>query len=235
MLREVVSRLVGLLGLHVAGREKIAAALFGEGDTAVTMAGHVIVLEAIPENGYLKRYPIVVVRNGHDAFLCECRACRETRTHHLEKEGFASGKLVTTEGVANFFRGRSPGIGTVSFPATWAPAATDSFAPVTIAGDLAEAVEETADVEHEANRYQWFDLTAVPVNGSVWRLSSTRTLWLFIRESEGWLVVCVPNASWATTDPRHGETRDFGSLLHGALEALRTVEAMTDVAIIAPR
>lgn len=130
----------------------------------------------------------------------------------LDQEGWLGREdCVATEEVAKFFRNRCAGLPEqeeAKYPASYAPAATDSFAPVTIGGDLPEVVAESDDPEWPENLYEWFDLAAVPVGGSVYRLSSTGTLWVFTRREEGWEVSIEAEADYP---------EDMGAFLAGAL------------------
>lgn len=133
-----------------------------------------------------------------------CAQCTD-RTPRLAALGWTGrhDQLSTVE-VAQWFAGRAVGVDWDPGHPTEAPAAGDSFARVTIAGDLGEVVDTTDDSHWEGNHYRWYDLTDVPVGGSVWRLSSTDTLWLFTRrEADRWEVTVVPDAQWAHTRDGH--------------------------------
>ena len=116
----------------------------------------------------------------------------------LEQAGL-TGKL-TTEQVAGWFTSRcNGGLEADEYPEwpnTWAPAAGESFAVVTIGGDLGDAKAITRDGEWPSNDYYWFDLAEVPKRGAVWRISCRRTLWLFYKspdEEDRWTAYAVPN------------------------------------------
>ena len=118
----------------------------------------------------------------------------------LEQAGL-TGKL-TTEQVAAWFVSRcSQGLEPHQYdwPNTWAPAADQSFALVTIDGDLDVSKAITQDAEWRGNEYRWYDLSEVPQRGAVWRISCSRTLWLFYKspidpdEPDFWTAYAVPN------------------------------------------
>ena len=116
----------------------------------------------------------------------------------LEEAGL-TGKLTTSQ-VAGWFVSRCGGGLEADeypeWPDTWAPAAGQSFALVTIGGDLGEAKAITQDGEWSSNNYYWYDLRDVPQRGAVWRVSCLRTLWLFYKspdEADTWTAYAVPN------------------------------------------
>jgi len=115
----------------------------------------------------------------------------------LEEAGL-TGPL-TTEQVAAWFVSRcSQGLEPHQYdwPNTWAPAADQSFALVTIDGDLDVSKAITQDAEWLGNEYRWYDLSEVPQRGAVWRVSCLRTLWLFYKspdEADTWTAYAVPN------------------------------------------
>lgn len=145
--------------------------------------------------------------------------CEEVK-NRLKEMGWdgREDQLNTTE-VAGWFRSRAYGTDEESegFPSTWAPAASSSFAFVSIGGDTGERVATSPDVGLESNDYEWYDFENTPIDGSVYRISCTRTLWAFTRRSEEqWVTTIVPEVSWARTD----DGKSFDSLIEGAKIAL---------------
>lgn len=246
MLNEMISHLVTRLGINSGGHgywaddpayKAVLGALIGESETAVTVVDvayqgdRYLVLGAIDADR-LPRQPLLIRahlhKNADPGTNWGC-ACKGTLPRLQNLRWLGREDKLTTEDVAGFFAGRCNGLGedTSEFPKTWAPSAVESFAPITIAGDLTECVQTTDDTEWDSNHYEWFDLKDVPVGGSVYRLSATNTLWLFTkREATRWEVTIVPSVSWATTS-HHDGSKDFGMLLDGALEAYRMAQRIT--------
>lgn len=111
------------------------------------------------------------------------------------KEAGLDGRL-TTEQVARWFKSRCSGLNpdAYEFPDTWGAAATESFAILTIGGDLRDSVATTEDEDWPQNKYHWYDFDEVR-RGAIWRISSTGTLWLFKRDDEDdfWTAYAVPD------------------------------------------
>jgi len=115
----------------------------------------------------------------------------------LEKAGL-TGKLRTEQIAAWFVSRCSQGLEPHQYdwPKTWAPAADQSFAWVTIDGDLEACKAITQDAEWPGNEFRWYDLQEVPERGAVWRISSSGTLWFFYKspdEEDVWTAYAVPN------------------------------------------
>lgn len=241
MLNDLMPRLVARLGISNGTGcfwandpvyKAVLGALLGESKQTVTVVDveyqgtRWIVLGPVETNRSLPRQPLLVRahlhKNADPGTNWGC-VCKETLPRLQQMDWLGREDKLTTEEVAGFFAGRCNGLGedTTDLPKTWAPAAVESFAPITIAGDLPEPVQTTDDVNWDSNYYEWFDLNDVPVGGSVYRVSGTNTLWLFTKRSGAqWEVTIVPAVSWATTS-NHDGSKDFGALLDGAMEALK--------------
>lgn len=77
---------------------------------------------------------------------------------------------------------------------TWAPAAQESFAKVTIDGDLGPVLAISSDYNWSSNQYEWFDLDQVPFGGYLLRVSATGTAWFFGRKADGsWRAYAFPH------------------------------------------
>jgi len=237
---KIVTRLVSKLEI-TSGEEgsstedpvykEVLAALLGKNDNTITIADaeysgtRWIVLGAVDAE-HASRRPILIKAHLHRAADLSTNwgcICKETLPR-LEKLGWLNRQDgLTTEDVAGFFVSRANGIHkeTAEFPATWAPAAGESFAEVPIGGDLPERAQSTGDENWASNSYDWFDLNDVPIGGAIYRISCNGTLWLFKkREERRWEVTIVPSMKWATTG-RYNGYKDFGALLDGALLAYK--------------
>lgn len=110
----------------------------------------------------------------------------------LEREGL-TGELTTSQ-VASFFRTRAPGIPDYcqDYPDTMAPSSSQSFARVTMGGDLPSRCDPTDDEGNSSGYYDWYDLEEVPLYGIVFRVTCMDTLYLFVRrDRDYWLAYCV--------------------------------------------
>ncbi len=231
----------GQRGVHWAedpAYKAVLGALVGQAKTAVTVVDtpntshRWVVLGAVNDADNQPRLPRLVKAHLHKGadptrnWLCICSDVLP----RLQGLGWLGREdQLSTGEVAGWFTGRCAGLGddAKGLPATWVPAAIESYAPVTIGGDHGERRRTTNDVRWESNYYEWFNLADVPVGGSVYRLSSKNTLWVFTRrEADRWEVTVVPNISWATTS-HHDGGKDFGTLLDGALEAYRILQPVT--------
>jgi hypothetical protein len=163
-----------------------------------------IVLDGLCSGRFRPRIPLVI-RTQADWGAAQGR---------LDDQGWGAGRhlrLATSE-VAAWFAGRANGAEYDPGHPTWAPASTESFAPVTLDGDNSHPVAYTDDEAWRDGTYAWYDLDDVVVEGSVWRLSSSGTLWVFTRrEADRWEATVVPEAKWATT----ADGWDVGALVEG--------------------
>lgn len=142
-------------------------------------------------------------------------------------------QLATAE-VAQWFAGRANGADWDPDLPTEAPAAADTFARVSIGGDIPDIVGTTDDENWQGNYYRWYDLATVPVGGSVYRISARRqgtegTLWTFTRRDEDrWEVTIVPDARWATTRGRASNGQPLDAVIEGAMLALSALQHEDD-------
>lgn len=227
MRRDMLDLLVAEINIPgLADRDRLAEVLDGDGFFAVAIVDvpsrgeRYVALGQATTAGHPSSAPMLVVAGCHPA-KCPCGACKAVE-EKLSKEGWTRGQLVTTKDVARFFGSRASGLGTDSPQnSTWAPAAVQSFAPVTISGDLDLVCGWSSDEDFPQNTYEWYDLSQVPVGGSIYRVSSTRTLWVFTRRSDDeWETTVVPDYGWAMT--ARGE--EFGAILRGACIACEYFE-----------
>ncbi len=246
MFEKVITTLVDRLGIKSGSgmhytedpaRQAVIDGLLGRSETSVTLVDtpwtgdRWILLGAVNPELDAQQFPLLVKAHLHkdaDPSTSWGCACKEVlpRLQQLGWEG--SSDRLTTQEVAGWFVGRAAGLvedDVARFPTTCAPAAGYSFARIPIGGDLGEVVGNTDDHSFDSNSYDWYDLTDVPVGGSVWRISFTNTLWVFTRrDDDQWEVTVLPNAQCAHTSHYDGG-KDFGTLLEGALEALRLVQS----------
>ena len=241
MKTTLIERLIPRLGIESGGsfvdtllmESKIVDALLGDSERAVTIVDvphqgdRYIVFGNIGEG--LTSQPLLVrahLHKGADPELNWGCACKEIHPR-LKKLGWlGKDDSLTTEEVARWFKNRAEGVGKdgEKYPVSYVPAAEESFARISIAGDLGERKALSPDRNFKSNRYEWFDLNEVPIGGSVYRISKKNTLWLFTRHGgDRWELTVVPKVSWATTD-YHDGSRDFGTLLEGALIGYRVAK-----------
>lgn len=105
-------------------------------------------------------------------------------------------RLINTSKVAQVFRACALHLGKPDLPEgsqTWAPAATHSFAPIPIGGDIGVPVYRTPDTVYEDNSYGWYNLDYVPEGGMVCRARTNDTV--FIAQKLG-------DSNWATFNLR---------------------------------
>lgn len=207
-----------------ADLQKITETLTGEGETTTAVVdvpysgARYIVLETIKERGgFDKNIPLFVKTNFPGI------NDQEEVLSRIDDMGWTGREnKLTTQDVAEFFRSRSNGaIDTEG--TSLVPAAAESFACCTIGGDIGASIMTTEDEEWESNYYEYYDLLDVPVGGSIYRVSSTQTLWMFTRrDNSHWEVTIVPSPSWATTT-YHDGNQSIGSLLDGALSLYRQI------------
>lgn len=219
----------------------IADTLTGEGHyrtAVVDIPGRLcraIVLGPLPPRG-VGGYPLVLLISQHRPD-CVCTFCEEGADRkRLEEAGLPSGRLATSEEVAEFFRGRSQAITreTLLYPKTWAPAVdTPEFGTNQLGGDLGAPKAYSSGAFSALEDYTWFDLEETPVGGSVFHLDATPTLWLFTRREAGWEVTVVEDPQWAKTDRRWGE-QPLGALIQGAQDALEAVAIAAHGALADP-
>ena len=239
-IHEIIARLVHRLGvvgsLAMGARsdpayKQVVAALLGKASTTVVVVDALyrtrwIVLGSVTTE-VLPQYPLVIKSDFLTERVCGPADARVlSRLQQLGWEGRAD--QLSTEEVAGWFRSRCNGIGadTAEFPSAWAAGGDESLARVTISGDIGECVAVTPDGEWESNSYHWYDLTTVPVGGSVWRISGLDTLWVFTHREEGrWEVTIVPDVGWARTSAHDG-SRNFGTLIDGAWTAWQVLQAV---------
>jgi hypothetical protein len=120
---------------------------------------------------------------------------------------------VTTKQVAGFFRQRSKGARAADLAEdespTMAPVVYDeskSYAVWPMGGEKPPRLKYvTKDHNWSSGDYVWYDLAKVDVGSSLWRVSSTMTLWFFHRESEEtWRAYCVPGEHEPYCSPKMG-------------------------------
>lgn len=119
-------------------------------------------------------------------------AARAILVNSYDRARIIPGKRLATEEVAAFFRSRADGAFQLDgkppegyeLP-TLAPAAFDTFAHTSIAGDLPVMFGPkkwgTEDFNWKGNAYRWYDLSEVKVRGVVYRISCTGTKWSFVK------------------------------------------------------
>jgi hypothetical protein len=175
----------------------------------------------LPPRGREKRTALIVVRGPIRG--CGPRDSREISVslhtpggegeERVRDRGWDPRGVVTTAEVAGFFRQRSPGARAADLAEdespTMAPVVYDdsrSFAVWPMGGEKPPRLEYvTKDHNWSSGDYEWYDLAKVAVGSSVWRVSSTMTLWFFHRESEEtWRAYCVPGEREPYCSPKMG-------------------------------
>lgn len=231
--KEIVGALVGRLDIAAGNidathelRSQIVGALAQERETILVLDNEYqmdrwVVLGTITTFNPLVRAHLHRGADPNKNWGCACKAVLP----RLAELGWLGRQdQLATEEVAGWFAERCNGLDEEvgSLPSTWAPGAVESFALIPLAGDLGEGgiKATTRDIEWESNCYEWFDLTDVPVGGSVYRVSATKTLWLFTRrEDDRWEITIVPELD----SPRTRQRRHFGDMVEGALIASRAM------------
>lgn len=93
--------------------------------------------------------------------------------------------LSTAEVVA-WFKERAEGLGQseAKVASCWVPAAVRSLAVVPFEGPAKKVCYQTPDAGWEGNVYEWYDLSTVPINKKVLRITVSGTVWQFRRVGE---------------------------------------------------
>lgn len=220
-MEKVVQKIVKAFVQDDEKTKKVSSALLGRERTKVLIvddfyrSNRWIVLQSISDDPILVRTTTISVEDMVDLHI----GGYEDEVERIKKEGWVGKtKDLSMENVVKFFRGRCGMEEGEDLPETLVPA-EQGFIPVSLAGDLGE-VKKTTDYG-QSIYYSWFDLEDTPIGGSIYRISSRNTLWVFTRaEEDRWEVTVKCDLESPTKTDSRGRVCHFDSFLEGALTAL---------------